>query len=270
MSMSLNAATTMPVDRTASTPAPTWADVAGEFVASCTLRAPAGGLLRAPGVVGVLEGPAPVVWVYGDASVSHLRATLDRSPAVEDVYVDATRERLIGRLSELGWNVAEQVDQYVRPASAPVDLEEAALAIRTLGPDDLVAWRSFLLASGGLSPALAASAFPDNFFEVAGPVEVLGAFGPDGTLVGSVGRRNQRRSAMVFALAVDPEWRGRDVAATLVNAAARRAGNNGADFLHAQAGTAGSGVFARCGFSSVGRWQMLSRPATPDTSGSED
>jgi ribosomal protein S18 acetylase RimI-like enzyme len=209
-------------------PTVTWQHVVDEIVWSCARRAPAGALFRRPGVVGMLAGPAQEMWVYSDASTADVLEILDRSPAVNNIYVAVRAPGLIGRIVDNGWQLGERVDQFVHGTGQLVDVSDAALRIRPLGPID-------------------------------GPVEVIAAYDDDGALIGSVGRRDQHRSAMLFGLGVAPEWRNRGVGCALVRTAMDRARGAGADFVHAQAGLAGGVVFDRCGFSAVGGWQPLSR-----------
>jgi len=248
----------------------TWDDVAGEITASCTRRAPEGALLSGPGVVGVLAGPAPVVWVYGTTDVGDLLPVLDQSLEVGDVYVACHQPGVIRKLVERGWHLEQVHEQYAVGTDGDVDLTEASFAIRALGPDDLAGWRRALMAWAGLTPELAAAAYPDNFFEVAGPVEVLGVYGDDGELLGAVGRRDQQRSAMLFGLTVAPAARGRGLACALVRAAVAAAARDGAEFVHAQAGLEGAAVAERCGFRGLGAWQQLTRRAETAGVGSED
>jgi ribosomal protein S18 acetylase RimI-like enzyme len=245
-------------------PAVTWEHVVDEIAWSCSRRAPAGDLLHQPGVVGVLAGPAPVIWVYGDTSAPDLLETLDRSPAVDDVYVASDRPELIDRLTGNGWCRGERAVQFARRTGRVVDVTDMGLKTRSLGQIDLAPWRFALMTWGGLSPALAAAAYPDDFFDAAGPVEVLAAYDEDGILIGTIGRRDQHLSAMLFGLAVAPAWRNRGVACWLVRAAIESAGRDGAEFVHAQAGLAGVGVLGRCGFAALGGWQPLSRASEAD------
>jgi GNAT superfamily N-acetyltransferase len=252
-------------------PAITWEHVVDEIAWSCSRRAPVGQLLHWPGVVGVLKGAAPVVWVYGDTSAPDLLEILDRSPAVSDVYVTSSQAELIAQLAGAGWRRNERVEQFAHRTGRDVDVTDTGLAIRPLGPDDLAAWRLSLMTWGGLSPALAAAAYPDDFFEVAGPVEVLAAYDGDGVLIASIGRRTQHRSAMLFGLAVAPQWRQQGVARTLLRTAIGHAGREGAEFVHGQAtSVTGATVLERCGFAALGAWQPLNRAPEGASSGTED
>src|SRR4051812_17169146 len=77
-----------------------WNDVVDEITSSCIRRAESGQLLAGPGVVGVLAGAAPVVWVHGPANATYVSDALVRSPQVDEVYVAAGQQAVADVLCE--------------------------------------------------------------------------------------------------------------------------------------------------------------------------
>jgi GNAT superfamily N-acetyltransferase len=227
-----------------------------EIVRSSAARAGAGRLWHRAGGVGVLAGPAPVVWVYGNVAVEDLLQTLGASPDVHDVYVDVSRGGVVDTLLQSGWSRGELMHQLVCDEEPDAAVEIAATTL--LGPEDLPALRS-LLATDGASEELLRSSYGDDFFIAAAPVRVVGMRDADGRLVGAAAVRRQNRGALGFGLAVAPEWRSRGLGVGLVRAAVEQAFGMGATFVHAQAHDASAALLERCGFVRVGAWQQMVR-----------
>src|SRR3954453_4663382 len=95
--------------------------------------------------------------------------------------------------------------------------------------------RNLLLVHGACGETMRTAAYGDDFFVAAAPVWLMGAVDEDRGLVGLVGVRRQGRSAMGFALTVDPAFRSTGLSLALVATAVGHATSLGAEFLHAQA-----------------------------------
>lgn len=237
--------------------APTWDDVVAEIITSCRQRAPRGALLDVPGAVGVLAGPAPVVWAYAESAAAVVVAATDES-VVEEIYVGDAR--LAGELSTHGWVLDSRVSQVVMPAIPVSAAGGTAIEIAELGREDLADVRAGLVDWGRCAPAIIEAAYPDEFFTVAAPVTLLGAR-HDHALCGIVGVRRQTRASMLFALAVAPSHRQAHIGRRLVTQAVEHARGDGAQFVHAQTNDVSAAVLARCGFAAVGSWRRLVRAA---------
>jgi hypothetical protein len=236
-----------------------WDDVVAELTSSCVRRASRDQLLLAPGVVGVLAGAAPVVWVHGSPNVTALAATLDRSPEVDEVYVSGRQDGVSTALQTAGWHVAEVVTQMVHDGAEIPEIVSGLPAVHALQPGDLADVRDLMRRSGDVEESLLAHSYGDDFFSVAAPVWMFGARDGAGRLVGVNAVRRQGRSAMGFALNVDSAWRSTGLSTALVATAVRQAMAVRAQFVHAQANDRGHRRLAGCGFTAVGTWVRLVR-----------
>jgi GNAT superfamily N-acetyltransferase len=236
-----------------------WADVADELTRSCAARAAAGTLLIGSGVVGVLAGAAPIVWVHGAINAASLVHTLASSEVVE-VNVRADDLATTRALEAAGWRTESVTAQLVHPGR---DAEPQAVpdgyTIAELAVADLPEFRTVLAASGGASAALVAACYGDDFFVRAAPAWLFGARDAAGRLVAIVGVRRQERSAMVFGLAVDPEHRSAGLGRALVDTAVGAGRRAGAAFAHASAESDALPLALSCGFHRVGAWRRLGR-----------
>ena len=236
-----------------------WADVVDEISRSCERRATAGQLLDGPGVVGVLSGAAPVVWVHGETDASRLTEALGNSPEVDEVYVAAEQEAIVTTLGAAGWDYAESVTQMVH-RGADVPLVVSGLpTVSALQPGDMADVRDLMRRFAGVDESILEHSYGDDFFVVAAPVWLFGARDGAGQLVGQIALRRQGRSAMGFGLTVDPAWRSTGLSTVLVAAAVRQAMAVGAEFVHAQARETSARRLADCGFAPVGTWLRLVR-----------
>jgi N-acetylglutamate synthase-like GNAT family acetyltransferase len=104
-----------------------------------------------------------------------------------------------------------------------------------------------------------AHSYGDDFFTVAAPVWMYGARDGAGRLVGVIAVRRQGRSAMVFALTVDPEWRSTGLSTALIAGSVRQAMSVGAEFVHAQASDRSLRRLTDNGFTAAGTWLRLVR-----------
>jgi hypothetical protein len=241
-------------------PAPCgWSDVVAEISSSCVRRAGDGQLLFAPGVVGVLAGAAPVVWVHGSPDVAALSATLEASPDVDEVYVSSGQEGVATALVASGWRHAGVVTQMVHTGMAVPDMVSGLPAVYALQPGDLADVRDLMRRCSDIEESQLAHSYGDNFFTVAAPVWMFGARDGAGRLVGLVAVRRQGRSAMGFAFNVDAGWRSTGLSTALLATAVRQAVTVGADFVHAQANDLSRRRMADTGFSAVGSWVRLVR-----------
>ena len=236
-----------------------WADIVGEIIRSCEARSSGGQLFEAPGVVGVLAGAAPVVWVHGETDASVLTETLVSSSGVDEVYVAAGQEALVTTLAAAGWEYAEAVTQMIHHGADVPQVVSGLPAVHALQPGDMVDVRDLMRRHAGIEEQMLQHSYGDEFFVVAAPVWLFGARDGAGRLVGQIGLRRQGRSAMGFGLTVDPVWRSTGLSTVLVASAVRQAMAAGAEFVHAQARPASVRVLTDCGFSAVGTWLRLVR-----------
>jgi GNAT superfamily N-acetyltransferase len=248
---------------TVATTAPTthdgWAQVVEEVARSCERRAAAGHLLDAPGVVGVLAGAAPVVWVHGDTDATQLTDALARSPEVDEVYVAAGHEAIVTTLASAGWDRAESVAQMIHRGADVPQVVSGLPAVHALQPGDMVDVRDLMRRYADIEESMLEHSYGDDFFVVAAPVWLFGARDGAGRLVGQIALRRQGRSAMGFGLTVDPAWRSTGLSTLLVGSAVRQAMAVGAEFIHAQARQTSERRLTDCGFTAVGTWQRLVR-----------
>ena len=238
---------------------PGFLDVVEEVAASCRQRARPGHLLEALGVVGVLAGPAPVVWVHGPVSVPHLCDALARSREVGEVYVAAGQRAAVRALRAAGWESGETVMQMVHDGCELLQAVDGLPAVRRLERSDLADVRDLMRRERGADEAQLAACYGDDFFTAAAPVWMFGARDGGRRLVGVAAVRRQVRSAMGFGLAVDSGWRTTGLATALVAAAVRQATDSGTEFVHALAGERSSRRLADCGFAAVGTWLRMVR-----------
>ena len=236
-----------------------WTEIIDEIARSCADRAAAGQLLQAPGVVGVLDGASPVVWVHGDTDATALTETLTCSTGVDEVYVAAGQEALITMLAAAGWTYAEAVTQMIHRGADVPQVVSGLPSVHLLQPGDMVDVRDLMRRHAGIEESMLEHSYGDDFFVVAAPVWLFGARDGAGRLVGQIGLRRQGRSAMGFGLTVDPTWRSTGLSTVLVGAAVRQAMAAGAEFVHAQARPASVRVLTDCGFTAVGTWLRLVR-----------
>ena len=236
-----------------------WDDVVAEITSSCISRAGDKQLLLAPGVVGVLAGAAPVVWVHGSPDLTSLNATLAASPEVDEVYVAAGQDGVATALQASGWQRAELVTQMVHAGIEVPDAISGLPAVHALQPGDLADVRALMRRCSDIDESLLAHSYGDDFFTVAAPVWMFGARDGAGRLVGMVAVRRQGRSAMGFGLNVDHQWRSTGLSTALLATAVRQATTVGAQFVHAQANELSARRLADCGFASVGSWARLVR-----------
>ncbi|MDQ1711767.1 MAG: hypothetical protein QOE45_1217 [Frankiaceae bacterium] len=237
-----------------------WADVADELTRSCAARADAATLLLRPGVVGVLAGAAPIVWVHGPVDTDALVRTLAASPEVVEVSVRADDLVTTRALEAAGWWTESVMAQLVHPGrdTEPHRAPEG-YAVEALTVADLPELRAVLLASGNASAALVESCYGDDFFVRAAPAWLFGARDANGRLVATVGVRRQQRSAMLFGLVVEPAHRSAGLGRALVDAAIGAGRAAGAEFAHASAEQDALPLALSCGFHRVGAWRRLSR-----------
>ena len=241
-------------------PAPCgWDDVVAELTSSCVRRASKDQLLLAPGVVGVLAGAAPVVWVHGSPNMTALSAALERSPEVDEVYVSGGQDGVAIALQAIGWRRAEAVTQMVHDGTAVPEIVSGLPAVYALQPGDLADVRDLMRRSGDVEESLLAHSYGDDFFSVAAPVWMFGARDGAGRLVGVNAVRRQGRSAMGFALNVDPAWRSTGLSTSLIATAVRQAMTVGAQFVHVQGNDRSTRRLTDCGFTTVGTWVRLVR-----------
>ena len=236
-----------------------WDDVIDEITRSCTARAKPGQLLEGRGVVGVLAGAAPVVWVHGATDMARLRGVLAASTEVDEIYVSGTQQNIVEALAGNGWAHTDVVTQTVHDGRAVPQIVSGLPAIHELQPGDMADVRDLLSTAGGVEGAQLAASYSDDFFTVAAPVWMFGARDGAGRLVGTMAIRRQHRAAMGFALTVDEEWRSTGLSTALVAAAVRQASAVGAAFVHAQACDRSARRLADCGFATVGTWHRLVR-----------
>jgi GNAT superfamily N-acetyltransferase len=236
-----------------------WDDVVAEISRSCARRAPEGAMWQRVGAVGVLSGPASVVWVHGTVDEDELLGTLAAAPEVHEAYVTCARGGVVAQLETAGWTPVEVMLQMTCDATAAAAVAADLPPFLPLGPADLPDLRELLRVHAGADDAFLASSYPDDFFEVAAPVWVFGARDDSGRLVASVAVRRQGRGALGFALIVAQEWRSRGLAKAAVAAALAQAFASGADFVQAQAGEASQALLVECGFTVVGSWQRMTR-----------
>ena len=236
-----------------------WDDVVAELTSSCVRRAHKRQLLLAPGVVGVLAGAAPVVWVHGSPDTAGLAATLERSPEVDEVYVSGEHGDVVTALHAAGWRVTEAVTQMVHDGAEVPQIVSGLPAVHALQPGDLADVRDLMRRSGDVEESLLAHSYGDDFFSVAAPVWMFGARDGAGRLVGVIAVRRQGRSAMGFALNVDVAWRATGLSNALIAVAVRQAMTVGAQFVHVQANKRSARRLEDCGFNAVGTWKRLVR-----------
>jgi GNAT superfamily N-acetyltransferase len=236
-----------------------WTDVVAEITASCVRRASVDSLWCRPGAVGVLRGPAPVMWVHGRTDAAELTGELSTAPDVREVYVEAGQTDTVAALVAQGWAVSEVVSHLVHEGAATAAVPEGLPAITPLQPTDLPDVRDLLYRHGGVDEEQLAAFYGDDFVLVAAPVWMFGARDKDGRLVAVVAVRRQGRGAMGFALTVDPDWRSSGLSTALVSAAVDHAMLVGAAFVHAQAGLRSRGCLRAVGFVEAGTWQRLTR-----------
>jgi GNAT superfamily N-acetyltransferase len=215
--------------------------------------------LLAPGVVGVLSGAAPVVWVHGAPDVNALSATLATSPDVDEVYVCAERDGVATALVATGWRHAGVVTQMIHTGVEVPEIIGGLPAVYALQPGDLADVRDLMRRCSDVDESLLAHSYGDDFFTVAAPVWMFGARDGAGRLVGLVAVRRQGRSAMGFALNVDHSWRSTGLSTALLATAVRQAMTVGAHFVHAQANDQSRQRMTDSGFSAVGSWMRLVR-----------
>jgi len=237
---------------------PGWAEIVDEIIRSCESRSRAGQLFEAPGVVGVLSGAAPVVWVHGETDATLLTETLAQS-GVDEVYVAAGQEGLVTTLAAAGWEYTEAVTQMIHRGTDVPQVVSGLPSVHALQPGDMVDVRDLMRRHAGIEESLLEHSYGDDFFVVAAPVWLFGARDGAGRLVGQLGLRRQGRSAMGFGLTVDPTWRSTGLSTVLVGSAVRQAMAAGAEFVHAQARPASVRVLTDCGFTAVGTWLRLVR-----------
>jgi N-acetylglutamate synthase-like GNAT family acetyltransferase len=236
-----------------------WDDVIAEITRSCGSRAAAGALCQEPGVVGVLSGAAPVVWVHGEADVAQLLATVAGADAVRETYVSITQPGAVAALEATGWTRGEVMDQLVCAALPMGELAADLPAFRLLGPVDLPDMRGLLRECGETDEDFLAASYGNDFFTVAAPVWVLGAHDSDGRLIAMVAVRRQGDAALGFALSVAQDWRERGLGRAAVEVGLAQGFAAGARYVHAQAEGSGRQLLLSCGFERVGAWQRMAR-----------
>ena len=236
-----------------------WNDVVSEITNSCVRRAAAGQLLQAPGVVGVLSGAASVAWVHGSVDVTALVEKVNASPELDEVYVSAGQDDAVAALRLAGWTGTEAVAQMVHSGRVVLQAVSGLPAVYALEPGDMADVRELMRRYAGIDESMLAHSYGDDFFTVAAPVWMYGARDGAGRLVGVVAVRRQGRSAMGFALTVDPAWRSTGLSTALVASIVGRAMSVGAEFVHAQAGARSLRRLTDCGFNQVGTWIRLVR-----------
>jgi GNAT superfamily N-acetyltransferase len=250
-----------------------WADVVDELTRSCAARAAAGTLLHRAGVVGVLAGAAPIVWVHGSVDATALVRTLAGAPDVVEVNVRADDLATTHALEADGWRTESVTAQLVHPCRSATPAESAAAELAALAapeqPDgyaierltvaDLPDVRALLVDHADATPELVDACYGADFFVRAAPAWLFGARDASGRLVATVGVRRQQRSAMLFALAVDSEHRSAGLGRALVDAAVATGRAAGAEFSHASAESDALPLALSCGFHRVGAWRRLVR-----------
>jgi GNAT superfamily N-acetyltransferase len=250
-------------DMTSATTVPAaqdgWAEVVDEITRSCKRRAADGQLLEGPGVVGVLAGAAPVVWVHGPTDATRLTEALARSAEVDEVYVAAAQEPIATTLGAAGWTCTETVTQMIHRGADVPQIVSGLPAVHALQPGDLADVRDLMRRHAGVDESMLEHSYGDDFFVVAAPVWLFGARDGAGRLVGQIALRRQGRSAMGFGLTVDPAWRSTGLSTVLVGSAVRQAMAVGAEFVHAQARPTSARRLTDCGFAGVGAWLRLVR-----------
>ena len=236
-----------------------WDDVVAEIASSCVRRAGSDQLLLAPGVVGVLAGAAPVVWVHGSPDVTALSAALERSPEVDEVYVSGAHDVVAASLQLTGWRRTDVVTQMVHDGAVVPEIVSGLPAVHALQPGDLADVRDLLRRCSDVEESVLEHSYSDDFFNVAAPVWMFGARDGAGRLVGVIAVRRQGRSAMGFALNVDTDWRSTGLSTALVAVAVRQAVSVGAEFVHVQGNALSTRRLTDCGFTTVGSWVRLVR-----------
>jgi len=236
-----------------------WDDVVAEIASSCVRRAAKDQLLLAPGVAGVLAGPAPVVWVHGAPDVNALTAQLATSPDVDEVYLSAGQHNVEAALQGSGWQRTGVVTQMIHRGAVVPEIVSGLPAVYALQPGDLADVRDLMRRCSDVDESLLAHSYGDDFFTVAAPVWMFGARDGAGRLVGMAAVRRQGRSAMGFGLNVDGAWRSSGLSRALLATTVRQAMTVGAHFVHAQANDLSRRCMADCGFTAVGSWVRLVR-----------
>jgi GNAT superfamily N-acetyltransferase len=253
--LELTAVTAMTLEAVAR--AVCWDDVATELARSCEARALPGTYHEAPGVVGVLSGAAPLVWVHGRTDAASLAATLAAAPDVVEVHVRHDLDDVAAALGTIGWRTASVVTQLVHDGAVAGEPVPDGYTVEALTVADLPEFRALLRTASDATEAMLDVCFGDDFFVKAAPAWLFGARDASGALAGVIGVRRQQRAAMLFALAVAPEHRGSGIGRTLAAAAVAQANEAGAEFSHAVAEPEALLLALSCGFRRVGTWLRL-------------
>jgi predicted N-acetyltransferase YhbS len=212
------------------------------------------------GLVGVLRGPAPVLWATPWVSatlVSELAAGADE---LHELYVDSRRVDVVDELVARDWLVWGAEDQVVLDRAPEPRAEPAGYRIEeTVDPAVMPRIRDLMRASFGIAEAIVEASYPDDFFLCAAPARMVVARDDAGTVVACVGRRRQSASAMLFGLSVDVRHRGVGLGEVLTRAAARAALADGVSFVHATVDGQAARIAGGCGFRPVATWIHLIR-----------
>lgn len=236
-------------------------DVVRELSWSSRRRSDPAAVVDEPGLVGVISGAAPVLFVAPWADRDRALDIVSAAPSLHEVQVAGERHDVASRLRADGWISTGHEDQVVLDRQPPPAPLASPYRIRPLVAAHMPRVRELIMSAFDVPRSLVDASYPDDFHVHAAPVSLIGAVDGRGDLVGCIGWRRQRRSAMVFALAVAPEHRQHGLATALVTAATRDALASGASFVHALAGGASQDLARRVGARRVGTWEQLLRPA---------
>jgi N-acetylglutamate synthase-like GNAT family acetyltransferase len=243
----------------ASKPAATLVDVMAVIRDSCRRRVPGEDLVDEPGLVGVKRGPAAVLWAFDGAGPDRLVKVAAALPDVRELYVDCVAAPPPAALAGVGWQQWESSGHVVFetgtrrfPVAGGYRIEEATAA-------DMAAVRRAIGAAFGLPDAITAADYPDDFLVIAAPARLFVVRDRSGAVVGTAASRVQGRAALLFALTVDAEHRGRGLARALITHAMAAAEQPGVEFLHAQINDSTRALASSLRGVEVARWAHFLR-----------
>jgi GNAT superfamily N-acetyltransferase len=239
---------------------PSLGDVLAAMRAACLQRAGAGAAIDLPGIFGVARGAAPCLWISAGADVHVLHELLTAAPDVLEVNIEAgcptARDVL---LASGGWQATGASTHHVHTGPPPPLTMNAEIDVRAATSLDMRLVRRALAQAFHIPVRIVEAAYPDEFLDYAAPVELLLAKAATGELLGTVAYRRQNAAAMIFALTVNSEHRGRGLATALVTAAIAAAFDNGAEFAHGLTNDRSTPTARSLGAQPIGAWTHLRR-----------